>query len=165
MTRLKHPPARSRMKLADSAQLSLDFSTTAPILPTPPQPTAPPKNKWKPKVKSEDRPATPAGRYFTRLEAAAYIRCSPRFFDGLPLPYIRKGRCKTYDRVDLDAYMQDDGHRGRAWKEIPWPEKLDSIDVRIRGTGGSASSSQMDAAYAKALGVSIAPKPRPSLSV
>ena len=103
-------------------------------------------------------------RYLTKREAAAYIRCSLRFLDGMGLPFIRKGRCKVYDRIDLDAYMQEDKCRGRAWKEILWPVNVDSTAARIRGTGGSASSSQTDAAYAKALGVSIAPMPRPSQS-
>jgi len=106
-----------------------------------------------------------SARYLTRLEAAKYIRCSPRFLDGMTLPFIRKGRCKVYDRIDLDAYMQDDRHRGRAWKENLWPVNVDSTAARIRGTGGSASSSRTDAAYAKALGVSITPMPRPAQSV
>jgi hypothetical protein len=114
-------------------------------------------------------PAAPSpptsARYHTRTEAAAYIRCSPRFLDGLCLPFIRKGRCKVYDRIDLDAYMQDDRHRGRAWKEILWPVNVDSTAAKIRGTGGSTSFSRTDDAYAKALGVSIAPMPKPTPSV
>jgi hypothetical protein len=73
------------------------------------------------------------------------------------LPFICKGRCKLYDRVDLDQRMQQDKCRGRAWKEILWPVNVDSTAARIRGSGGLASFSQMDAAYAKALGVSTAP--------
>src|SRR5271169_6316512 len=100
--------------------------------------------------------ATP-GRYLTRREAAAYVRCSLRFLDGMGLPFILKGRCKVYDRIDLDAHMQQDKCRGRAWKETVWPVNVDSTAARIRGTGGLASFLKMDAAYAKALGVSIAP--------
>jgi hypothetical protein len=96
-------------------------------------------------------------RYLTRREAAAYVRCSLRFLDSMGLPYIRKGRCKVYDRIDLDARMQQDKCRGRAWKEILWPVNVDSTAARTRGSGGSASFSRMDAAYAKALGVSTAP--------
>jgi hypothetical protein len=109
-------------------------------------------------------PLTASTRYFTRLEAAAYIRCSPRFLDGLALPFIRKGRCKVYDRIDLDAHMQDDRQRGRAWKEILWPVNVDSTAARIRGTGGSTSFCSTDDDYARALGVSIAPTPKPSSS-
>ncbi|MGH8142818.1 MAG: hypothetical protein ACREU2_09910 [Steroidobacteraceae bacterium] len=110
-----------------------------------------------------DAPATPS-RYLTRREAAAYVRCSLRFLDGLALPYIRKGRCKLYDRIDLDERMQQDKCRGRAWKEILWPVNVDSTAARIRGTGGLPSFSRMDDAYAKALGVSIAPPLKPSPS-
>ncbi len=58
-------------------------------------------------------------RYFTRREAAAYIRSSLRFLDSMDLPFIRKGRCRLYDRIDLDERMQHDKCRGRAWKETP----------------------------------------------
>jgi hypothetical protein len=60
--------------------------------------------------------AAAPSRYLTRREAAAYVRCSLRFLDGMGLPFIRKGRCKVYDRIDLDARMQQDKCRGRAWK-------------------------------------------------
>jgi hypothetical protein len=99
-------------------------------------------------------------RYFTRREAAAYIRCSLRFLDGMGLPFIHKGRCKLYDPVDLDERMQHDKSRGRAWKETLWPVNVDSTAARTRGTGGSASFFRMDDAYAKALGVSISPPPK-----
>ena len=103
-------------------------------------------------------------RYLTRHEAAAYVRCSLRFLDGMGLSFIRKGRCKVYDRIDLDAHMQQDKCRGRAWKETIWPVNVDSTAARIRGSGGLTSFSQMDAAYAKALGVSIAPMPKATSS-
>jgi len=102
----------------------------------------------------------PRHPYLTRREAAAYIRCSLRFLDGMGLPYIRKGRCKLYERVDLDARMQQDKCRGRAWKETLWPVNVDSTAAKTRGTGGSVSFSRMDAAYAKALGVSTTPMPK-----
>jgi hypothetical protein len=34
------------------------------------------------------------------------------------LPFIRKGRCKVYDRVDLDEHMQQDKCRGRGRVEM-----------------------------------------------
>jgi hypothetical protein len=108
-------------------------------------------------VVPQDPTAAAPSRYLTRREAAAYVRCSLRFLDGMGLPFIRKGRCKVYDRIDLDARMQEDKCRGRAWKETVWPVNVDSTAARIRGSGGLASFSRMDAAYAKALGVSIAP--------
>src|ERR1700676_2064988 len=102
-------------------------------------------------------PAAAPARYLTRREAAAYVRCSVRFLDGMGLPFIRKGRCKVYDRIDLDERMQQDKCRGRAWKETLWPVNVDSTAARTRGFGGSASFSRTDAAYAKALGVSTGP--------
>ena len=139
-----------------ATQLPLDFSARPRLAaPTPmPSPPDPP---------SDPPPATP-GRYLTRREAAAYVRCSLRFLDGMGLPYIRKGRCKVYDRIDLDERMQHDKCRGRAWKETLWPVNVDSTAARTRGIGGSTSFSRTDAAYAKALGVSIAPVPKPSRS-
>ncbi|MGO9592737.1 MAG: hypothetical protein ACLPZ0_03290 [Steroidobacteraceae bacterium] len=108
------------------------------------------------------QPAAAPARYFTRREAAAYVRCSVRFLDGMGMPFIRKGRCKLYDRIDLDERMQQDKCRGRAWKETLWPVNVDSTAARIRGSGGSTSFSRMDAAYAKALGVSNAPRLKPT---
>jgi hypothetical protein len=133
-------------------QLPLDFSK-------PPRP----RPRASINVREVPLPATTA-RYLTRLEAATYVRCSLRFLDGMGLAYIRKGRCRVYDRVDLDERMQQDKCRGRAWKETVWPVNVDSTAARIRGSGGLASFSQMDAAYAKALGVSIAPMPKASQS-
>ena len=89
---------------SSALQLRLDFST----------PPAKQQSRRSASPLVTPCPAIPA-RYFTRAEAAAYIRCSLRFLDGMSLPFIRKGRCKVYDRIDLDAYMQDDRHRGRAY--------------------------------------------------
>jgi hypothetical protein len=109
--------------------------------------------------------ATTPSPYLTRQEAAAYLRCSLRFLDGMGLPFIRKGRCKLYERIDLDTRKRQDKCRGRAWKENLWPVNVDSTAARTRGIGGSSSFSRMDDAYAKALGVSTTPPPRPSSSV
>ena len=142
---------KSSHTVKDGAAAQLAFDLSPPITKTRPTRTPP-------------ATLTESTRYFTRIEAAAYIRCSPRFLDGLALPFIRKGRCKVYDRIDLDAHMQHDRQRGRAWKEILWPVNVDSTAARIRGTGGSTSFSPTDDDYARALGVSIAPTPRPSSS-
>jgi len=149
--------AAPAVRASAATQLPLDFSVrpraaSTPSAPFPPDPSPDPS------------PAVPS-RYLTRREAAAYVRCSVRFLDGMGLPYIRKGRCKVYDRIDLDDHMQHDKCRGRAWKETLWPVNVDSTAARIRGTGGSTSFSRTDAAYAKALGVSIAPVPKNSRSV
>jgi len=63
------------------------------------------------------QPEAAPARYFTRREAAAYVRCSVRFLDGMGLPFIRKGRCKLYDRTDLLAVVQArfTGSNGAGW--------------------------------------------------
>jgi hypothetical protein len=137
------PSARDSM--ATTGQLHLDFSRLRPRV------------KAARSTSAIPGPSALSSPYLTRAEAAAYLRCSLRFLDGMGLPFIRKGRCKLYDRIDLDERMQHDKRRGRAWKEILWPVNVDSTAARIRGSGGSTSFSRMDAAYAKALGVSNAP--------
>src|SRR5882672_819149 len=143
-TRTTHSRSRPDSS-ATSGQLPLDFSKA--------QPRCPRSSNAVPESPQTSAPS----RYLPRREAAAYLRCSLRFLDSMGLPFIRKGRCKVYDRIDLDARMQQDKCRGRAWKEILWPVNVDSTAARTRGFGGSASFSRMDAAYAKALGVSTAP--------
>jgi hypothetical protein len=139
-----HSRSRSDSSML-SGQLSLDFSK------------AHSRRPQSSDAVRESPQASEPSRYLTRREAAAYIRCSLRFLDSMELPFIRKGRCKVYDRIDLDERMQQDKCRGRAWKETLWPVNVDSTAARTRGSGGSASFSRMDAAYAKALGVSTAP--------
>ena len=81
-TNTLHPqPERSLL----SGQLPLDFSKPA-------RPVPATSNT----VRELPLPSMPA-RYLTRREAAAYVRCSIRFLDGMGLPFIRKGRCKVYD--------------------------------------------------------------------
>jgi hypothetical protein len=144
-----------------------DLSDRAPRLGQLPLDLSPPRHRRESALSRAAPVAQPEAaraRYFTRREAAAYVRCSVRFLDGMGLPFIRKGRCKLYDRIDLDERMQQDKCRGRAWKEILWPVNVDSTAARIRGSGGSTSFSRMDAAYAKALGVSNAPTLKPTSS-
>jgi integrase len=119
-----------------SGQLPLDFST--------PVQQSPPSRPQSSNAVREVPPAVAPARYLTRREAATYLRCSLRFLDGMGLPFVRKGRCKVYDRIDLDARMQEDKCRGRAWKETLWPVNVDSTASRIRGSGGLASFSRMD---------------------
>jgi len=80
---------------APSGQLPLDFSTPAPR-----SKLSRPQSSNR--VREVPQAAAPA-RYLTRREAAAYVRCSLRFLDGMGLPFIRKGRCKVYDRIDFNT--------------------------------------------------------------
>src|SRR5882762_806229 len=94
-TRTTHSRLRPDASLP-SGQLSVDFSKAKPR--RPPSSNAVPENPH----------TSQHSRYLTRSEAAAYVRCSLRFLDSMGLPFIRKGRCKVYDRIDLDARMQQD---------------------------------------------------------
>jgi hypothetical protein len=68
-----------------SGQIPLDFSTPASRAPS----SRPLSSSTAPDTPRHTAPS----RYLTRREAAAYIRCSLRFLDGMGLPFIRKGRC------------------------------------------------------------------------
>jgi len=128
-----------------SGQIPLDFSTPASRAPS----SRPLSSSTAPDTPRHTAPS----RYLTRREAAAYIRCSLRFLDGMGLPFIRKGRCKLYDRIDLDARMQQDKCRGRAWKETLWPVNVVSTGDRIPGNGGLMQPSRTASEYAEALGL------------
>ncbi|MET0117595.1 MAG: hypothetical protein ABW090_09235 [Sedimenticola sp.] len=95
----------------------------------------------------------PSARCLSKQQAAQYLGIGVTLLTQIgPLP-IKLGRRCLYDVVDLDAWLDDYKSRGRARKEVLWPVKKDSIDVKTRPTGGLIQSSQMDAEYAKALGV------------
>jgi hypothetical protein len=100
-TRTTHSRSRPDSSPA-SGQLPLDFSKSQPRRP-----------QSSDTVREGPLAAT-TSRYLTRREAAAYVRCSLRFLDAMGLPFIHKGRCKVYDRIDLDARMQQDKCRARA---------------------------------------------------
>jgi integrase len=63
----------------------------------------------------------------------------------LSLPFIRKGRCKVFDRIDLDAYMQDDRQRGRAWKEFADKRSLVNDKDHLRKLDPYLRSLRLDA--------------------
>jgi hypothetical protein len=68
-----------------------------------------------------------------------------------PKPLRLARRC-IYDRIDLDAWLEDYKQRGRASKEVNiWPETKDSIVAKTHPTGGSISFCQADSEYRKAL--------------
>lgn len=94
----------------------------------------------------------PAPRCLTKQQAAQYLGIGVTLFTQIGPSPIRVGRRCLYDRVDLDQWVDDYKTRGRASKEMLWPENVDSTNGRTRPTGGSIRSSQMDAEYAKALG-------------
>src|SRR5690606_1930395 len=84
---------------------------------------------------------------------------NPYFF--YPLNYgidLRFGRRFVYDKIDLDAWLDEYKQRGRAGKESLWPEKLECSKDRIRGSIGLTLPSPTADAYARALGLKAGKK-------
>jgi hypothetical protein len=106
------------------------------------------------KTEDESRPLPlPNARVLNKHQAAAYLGIGVTLLSQIgPLP-IALGRRRVYDVLDLDRWLEDYKSRGWASKEVIWPKKEDSIEGRTRPTGGSKSFCQMDAEYAKALGL------------
>ncbi len=102
----------------------------------------------------------PSPRCLSRDQAAAYLGIGVTLLAGLSVRPVRLGRRLLYDRIDLDAWLDEHKGRGRAIEEVLWPEDEDSTDEKTRRTGGSMWSSRMDAEYARALGFGSSTKPR-----
>jgi hypothetical protein len=96
---------------------------------------------------------SPEARCLSKQQAAAYLGIGVTLFDALSVPCINFGRRCVYDRIDLDAWLDEYKHRGRARKETLWPVKTDSIGGGTRATGGLMLHYQTANAYAKALGL------------
>ena len=105
----------------------------------------------------------PMVRCLTKAEAAEYLGIGVTLFDELRIPVVRFGRRCLYDRVDLDAWLDDYKRRGRARKEVEWPvQQVASIDADGRVFGGLQQPCRTASAYAKALGLKTEGKPKPS---
>ena len=106
--------------------------------------------------------ARPTVRCLTKQEAAQYLGIGVTMLEQLLVPSIHFGRRRLYDRVDLDAWLDDYKQRGRAGKEVQWPAKPGSTDVVIPATGGLQQRYRTAGAYAKVLGLKTEVKPKPS---
>ena len=95
----------------------------------------------------------PAARCLTKDQAAAYLGIGVTLLEGLGVPVVKFGRRSVYDRFDLDAWLDQYKHRGRARRETLWPVKADSIGGETRATGGSMLHYRTASVYAKALGL------------
>jgi hypothetical protein len=117
-----------------------------------------------PRTKSSEPDAPslplPSPRCLSREQAATYLGIGVTLLASLSVRPVRLGRRLLYDRVDLDAWLDEHKGRGRAVKETLWPEDEDSTDDKTRRTGGSTWSSRMDAEYAKALGFGSSTRPK-----
>lgn len=104
----------------------------------------------------------PPVRCLTAEQAAAYLGIGVTLLAELQVPSVRFGRRRVYDRVDLDAWLEDYKHRGRARKETLWPVKPDSTGGQALVSGGSTLYYPTADDYAKALGLKVAQKPKRS---
>src|SRR5271167_2677325 len=107
----------------------------------------------------------PAIRCLTKGQAAAYLGIGVTLLAELGVPSVKLGRRCVYDRVDLDAWLEEYKRRGRARKEhFSWPVKQDSIGGGIPASGGSMSYCPVADTYAEALRPRTKGKRKPSLA-
>ena len=95
----------------------------------------------------------PPARCLSKRQAAEYLGIGITLLADIGPRPVKIGRRCVYDVVDLDTWLDDYKTRGRASKEVLWPEKEDSINARTPRIGGSKRSCQTDAEYTKALGL------------
>ena len=106
----------------------------------------------------------PAARCLSKDQAAAYLGIGVTLLTELNVPAIKLGRRCVYDKLDLDAWLDEYKQREhwRAGKEKTlWPVKPESTGDRILSSGGFQQRSQTANAYAKALGLKPAKMPKP----
>ncbi|WP_256207669.1 helix-turn-helix transcriptional regulator [Nitrosomonas marina] len=105
----------------------------------------------------------PAVRFLSKKEAAAYLGIGVTLFNELGIPCVKLGRRSLYDKVDLDAWIEDYKQRehGRAKEEFIWPKhKKVSTGEKIHVSGGLQQCSRTAKEYAKALGLKTAKMPK-----
>ena len=102
-------------------------------------------------------------RCLSKEQAAAYLGIGVTLLEGLGVPVVKFGRRSVYDRFDLDAWLDEYKHRGRAGKDSgsKWPVRKDSTGVGIPRSGGLMLQHGTADAYAKALGLPTGKKPKP----
>lgn len=93
----------------------------------------------------------PLARCLTKEEAADYLGIGVTLFSELHVPSVKFGRRCVYDRVDLDAWLDEYKRRGRAGKDALWPVKPESTGARDRASGGSMWSCRTASEYEEAL--------------
>jgi hypothetical protein len=102
----------------------------------------------------------PAARCLSKEQAAMYLGIGVTLLNELGVPFVKFGRRCVFDKVDLDSWLDDYKQRGRAGKEFLWPEKLECSKDRIHGSIGLTLPSPTASAYAKALGLKAAKRPK-----
>jgi len=105
----------------------------------------------------------PEARILSKEQAALYLGIGVTLLAELGVPFVKFGRRCVFDRIDLDAWLEEYKRRGRAGKGSgsQWPVKEDSTGAEIRRSGGSMLQYRTADAYAKALGLSTREKQKP----
>jgi len=106
----------------------------------------------------------PPARCLSKEQAAAYLGIGITLLTELCVPCVKLGRRSVYDKLDLDAWLDEYKQREhwRAGKEKSlWPVRPESTGDRILGTGGLQQRSPTANAYARALGLKTAKMPKP----
>ena len=114
-------------------------------------------------MKEETALPLPAARCLNKEQAGEYLGIGVTLLTELGVPFIKLGRRCLYDKLDLDAWLDEYKSReqGRAGKEKTlWPVKSESIGGRILASGGSTPSYRTANAYAKALGLKTEKPPK-----
>jgi hypothetical protein len=94
----------------------------------------------------------PAVRGLSKEQAAEYLGIGVTLLMELGVPHLKLGRRCVFDKVDLDAWLDEYKQRGRAGKEKSlWPKKPESTEGRTLASGGFMQPSRTVSAYAKAL--------------
>jgi hypothetical protein len=114
-----------------------------------------------PDAKAEGLPL-PTARCLSADQAAAYLAIGVTLLADLDVPCVKLGRRRVYDKVDLDAWLDEHKRRGRARKETEWPVKPASTGDGILVSGGSTLYYPAASTYASALGLKTEPRPKRS---
>ena len=102
----------------------------------------------------DDSLPLPPVRCLSKEQAAVYLGIGVTLLAQLHVPHVRFGRRRVFDRVDLDAWLDEHkGERRRAGKEILWPVTKESTGDRTPVFGGSMQRSPTAREYARALGL------------
>ena len=103
----------------------------------------------------------PMARCLSKAQAAVYLGVGLTLLAELSVPHVRFGRRCVYDKLDIDAWLDDyKDERRRAGKEKLWPVMKEFIGGRIPATGGSMQRSPTAKEYAKALGLKTETTPK-----
>ena len=114
-------------------------------------------------MKEEPALPLPTARCLNKEQAAEYLGIGVTLLSELGVPFIKLGRRCIYDKLDLDAWLDEYKSReqGRAGKEKTlWPVKPESTGEQILATGGLIQRSRTVNEYVKVLGLIAEKKPK-----